>query len=174
MYRYLAFVIVIATVAFFLQANVAQEGHVSYLWLERFATVFLVGGVLLTMLSVIGRLRGRFDQQRRYEEFAVAGMIASAYGVSTFPFTHEKVLVLPIVLCMSAAVAMIVGPMSAPHPGPRHLPIAISMIAGPLSVWALAAGWSMYLATIVLFVGSGLAFATASMRPAYQPTNVVV
>ena len=169
MYRFLLMIAFTALIGFGLMAFASEPGKFSFSEMEFVAQTFMIFGIALTLLGFVAITRAPPKDTVFYQHFVIAGLIVAAFGLCVFPFSSLPVVAVPVIVALSAGIAMVVPKMTTPkHAGMRGRPTFVAMISGPASMWALAVGWNILPAAILLFIGLGVAFYMGQLQPVEQ------
>lgn len=169
MYRFLLMIAFTALIGFGLMAVASEPDKFSFSEMQLVAQTFMIFGIALTLLGFVCITRAPAKDTAFYQHFVIAGLIVAAFGLCVFPFSDLKVVAVPVIVALSVGIAMVVPKMTTPkHAGLRGLPTFIAMISGPASMWALAVGWNILPAAILLGIGLGVAFYMGQLQPVYQ------
>jgi hypothetical protein len=169
MYRFLLMIAFTAIIGFGLMAVASEPGKFSFAEMELVAQTFMITGIALTLFGFVAIARSSPKDTAFYQHFVIAGLIVAAFGLCVFPFSDLKVIAVPLVAAVSAGIAVVIPKMTTPkHDGMRGRPTFIAMISGPASMWALAVGWNILPAAILLGIGLVVAFYLGQLKPVDQ------
>ncbi len=169
MYRFLLMIAATALTGFGLMAFASEPGTFSFSEMQLVAQTFMIFGIALTLLGFVLITRAPPKDTVFYQHFVIAGLIVAAFGLCVFPFSELKVVTIPVIAALAVGIALVVPRMTTPkHAGMRGVPTFVAMISGPASMWALAVGWNVLPAAVLLGVGLVVAFYLGQLQPVEQ------